>query len=310
MMLRGTNSTIANTWQNYWKLTFSNDVDVYGNLNSLLGGSEDTLSGSFYGLFDGQTHLIDASDLVLPWTTLDTSALGCPAFEAMFRNCTSLTAAPELPATTLPDFTYKDTFSNCTSLIEAPDLPATTLGISSYEGMFRNCSSLTTAPTIYAVELGQTSLTYTFDGCSSLTGEVSFPNLQTANARSAMERCFRGAGMEIVSMPNLTSAQARNAMTGIFEGCPNLTTINVPKLSYTDGAWNMNAFAIGASSLEVVDWSQATQVPAIQQSATQMFSSTDYKIVVPDNLYDSWTTANYWSAVSSHIVKASEYNNN
>lgn len=69
MLMKGTNSTIADTWKNYWKLTFSDDVGVSGNLNSLLGGSEDTLSGSFYGLFDGQTHLIDASELVLPWTT-------------------------------------------------------------------------------------------------------------------------------------------------------------------------------------------------------------------------------------------------
>lgn len=239
MMLRGTNSTIANTWQNYWKLTFSNDVDVYGNLNSLLGGSEETLGGSFYGLFDGQTHLIDASGLVLPWTTIASIATSdCAAFEAMFRNCSGLVSAPDLPATTVDSWCYNH--------------------------MFSGCSSLEDAPTIYAVDLAEASLYFAFDGCSSLTGEVSFPNLHTANAYQAMERCFRYAGMEVVSMPNLTSAQATNAMTGIFEACPNLTTINVPKLTYTNGNYNMNAFAIGSDNLEVVDFSEATAVPAIQ----------------------------------------------
>ena len=41
-----------------------------------------------------------------------------------------------------------------------------------------------------------------------------------------------------------------------------------------------------------------------------MFTSDNYVIVVPDNLYATWTTAGYWSNIASHIVKASEYNNN
>ena len=174
---------------------------------------------------------------------------------------------------TLGTNAFYSLFKNQTALTSMPDLYATTMGSNSCREMFQGCSMLEGSPTIYATSLGQYSLYYTFADCSSMTGEVVFPNLQTANSKNALERCFQHSGVEVVSMPNFTSAQATNAMTGIFEYCPNLTTINVPKLSYTSGSYNLNAFANCSDNLEVVDWSQATQVPAIQQTPSWMFSS-------------------------------------
>ena len=60
----------------------------------------------------------------------------------MFRNCTSLTIAPELPATTLADRCYSYMFNGCTSLTTAPKLPATTLANYCYNYMFSDCTSL------------------------------------------------------------------------------------------------------------------------------------------------------------------------
>ena len=48
-------------------------------------------------------------------------------YNGMFNGCTSLTTAPELPATTLANNCYSMMFWNCTSLTQAPELPATTL---------------------------------------------------------------------------------------------------------------------------------------------------------------------------------------
>lgn len=48
-------------------------------------------------------------------------------YYSMFINCTSLTQAPILPATTLADNCYSFMFSGCTSLAQAPVLPATSL---------------------------------------------------------------------------------------------------------------------------------------------------------------------------------------
>lgn len=61
----------------------------------------------------------------------------------MFKDCTSLTSAPSLPATTLAQRCYEEMFNRCTSLSDAPYLPATTLVPSCYYWMFLGCSSLT-----------------------------------------------------------------------------------------------------------------------------------------------------------------------
>lgn len=60
----------------------------------------------------------------------------------MFSGCSSLTSAPELPATTLAVDCYYYMFRNCTALTAAPSLPAETLVSWCYERMFNGCSSL------------------------------------------------------------------------------------------------------------------------------------------------------------------------
>ena len=62
--------------------------------------------------------------------------------EEMFNGCTSLTTAPELPATTLADNCYFHMFYGCTSLTKAPELPATTLADYCYLEMFYDCTNL------------------------------------------------------------------------------------------------------------------------------------------------------------------------
>ena len=64
------------------------------------------------------------------------------AFHNLFYNCTSLTKAPALPATTLASSCYSSMFVGCRSLTKAPELPATTLAQYCYEKMFWGCRSL------------------------------------------------------------------------------------------------------------------------------------------------------------------------
>lgn len=63
-------------------------------------------------------------------------------FGRLFRQCSSLTQAPELPATTLSAQCYYGTFTGCTSLTQAPELPATTLAAGCYTFLFNGCSNL------------------------------------------------------------------------------------------------------------------------------------------------------------------------
>ena len=66
-------------------------------------------------------------------------------YYGLFYDCTSLTQAPELPATSLTDYCYASMFYGCTSLTQAPELLATSLANGCYYYMFGGCSSLTNA---------------------------------------------------------------------------------------------------------------------------------------------------------------------
>ena len=113
---------------------------VYGNVESLLYGDnfvDKTSPGPLGSLFYGSSGLVDASNLVLPATSLAQMS-----YSNMFRDCTNLISAPVLPATTLADYCYASMFRNCTSLIVAPELIAPTLNQESYSYMFNGCTNL------------------------------------------------------------------------------------------------------------------------------------------------------------------------
>lgn len=129
----------------YYGISIRDCKKVGGNIMSLLYGRNFTgqeanlpsYSHIFERLFTSNTTLIDASELLLPATTL---ANYC--YSDMFSYCTSLTTAPELPATTLASYCYDSMFRGCTSLTTAPVLPATTLIGYCYQSMFSGCTSL------------------------------------------------------------------------------------------------------------------------------------------------------------------------
>lgn len=138
----GQNGRMATSPENYHKFDFIGEFEASGNVNSLLEEDEETARTMslenrqfcYAYLFSGST-LTTAPEL--PATTL---GYGCYAM--MFQGCSSLTQAPELPATTLANFCYYYMFENCTSLTQAPELPADDLIDSCYAYMFQGCTSL------------------------------------------------------------------------------------------------------------------------------------------------------------------------
>ena len=90
-------------------------------------------------MFDDCTNMLYAPK-VLPANDFK----GSYNYQYMFRNCTSLITAPELPATRLGSECYQYMFYGCTSLVNAPELPATTLTTNCYNSMFYGCTSLKT----------------------------------------------------------------------------------------------------------------------------------------------------------------------
>ena len=84
-------------------------------------------------------------DLLLDYSTVKSGnrpAMANYCYASMFRGCTSLMAAPSLPATTMVKNCYTAMFWGCTSLTAAPSLPATTLVQYCYTSMFRYCTKI------------------------------------------------------------------------------------------------------------------------------------------------------------------------
>ena len=166
---------------------------------------------------------------LLNWKNYSTVETRNARFCNLFQNCTALTSAPELPATTLAESCYSAMFSGCKSLKSAPKLPATTLALGCYNSMFSGCTSLTSAPTLSATELANYCYNLMFDGCTSLT---SAPKL---SATTLAEGCYQ---FMFVGCSNLQEAPELPATTlafgcynSMFSGCTSLTS--APTLSAT-----------------------------------------------------------------------------
>lgn len=152
----------------YSQISFGNDeveVACTGDIRTLVDWENydtvETDNARFCQLFYYCTSLTTAPEL--PATTL---ADRC--YYRMFAYCKSLTTAPELPAETLKEWCYYRMFYGCKSLTTAPKLPAATLAKQCYEGMFQNCTSLTTAPELPVETLAERCYHSMFYGCTSL----------------------------------------------------------------------------------------------------------------------------------------------
>jgi hypothetical protein len=164
-------SSADNSLSNYTKFKMSGKIAASGNCNAILNYED--LNAPLkaycgYKMFYECTSLTTAPEL--PATTLTDNCYG-----GMFSGCTSLTIAPELPATTLADNCYGGMFKDCTSLTAAPELPATVLATDCYSTMFLGCSSLTQAPELPATVLADYCYRAMFYGCTSLTQAPELP---------------------------------------------------------------------------------------------------------------------------------------
>ena len=174
-----------NRW--YLKFNITGDVNVGGDLSTLLGDVENpygynTTNARYADFLFKDCPIVNASQLVLPTKMYDS------AYSNMFQNCSKLIAAPKLPATTLAAYCYTYMFGGCTSLTTAPELPATDLEHACYAHMFDNCSKLETAPLLPARILKDSCYVYMFFNCVKLShiemlglvmGDVSLGNWVT-----------------------------------------------------------------------------------------------------------------------------------
>ena len=165
----------------------------------------------------------------------------------MFYDCTGLTTAPELPATTLADSCYRSMFENCTGLITAPSLPATTLKSNCYDGMFYDCTGLTTAPELPATTLANSCYDGMFYDCTGLTTAPELPATTLANScyRSMFSYCTG-----LTTAPELPATKLKSyCYDRMFYWCKRLNYIKAmflttPSNSYTEN-WTNNVSSTG-----------------------------------------------------------------
>ena len=197
------------TWQNY---TLENVINL-ANINDWVemrnrGFQSFTQDGANYHYFI-MTGKIAASGNIQylrdkAGESLTTDVSDC---HYMFQNCTSLTTAPSLPATTLGWNCYNYMFMNCTSLTTVPSLPATTLVYGCYSSMFFGCSSLTTAPELPAKILADGCYNGMFYGCTKLkvnengSGTKIFTCPSTSGLAVPVEYMFNGTGGSFADTP-------------------------------------------------------------------------------------------------------------
>ena len=226
LRLRGTNTNgTASAWSGYSTITFTDKtvkVACTGDIRTLQDwrnySTVDTQNAKFSYLFYDCSVLTSAPEL--PATTL---ADKCYSY--MFHNCTSLTSAPKLPATTLAGSCYNSMFSGCTSLTAAPELPATTLADNCYLNMFLGCTGLTSAPELKATTLAGSCYYGMFLGCTGLTAA---PELKaTTLANYCYNRMFKGC-TSLTAAPKLKATTlAYYCYYDMFSGCTKLSTVTM-----------------------------------------------------------------------------------
>ena len=281
------------------------NINVFGNIMSLLyeddfedktvfpNGSQYTFSY----LFNSNTHLVNAENLILPVMELTykcyslmfwgcSSLITAPVLPAtkLTTDCyyfmfgkTALINAPVLPATKMASGCYKFMFDNCTSLVTAPELPATVLADYCYQDMFRGCSSLKIAPALPATELTNTCYKELFRLCTSLVAAPELP------ATTLASDCYRGMFYGCSSLENAPILNATvlttNCYRYMFNGCSKLNSIT------------MLATDISASSC-LDNWVSGVAATGTFTKAKSMTSLPTGNNGIPEG----WTVVDYTAA--------------
>ena len=239
LYLRGIGNTIIlgdDGAEYYWVLTGSG-IKCIGNIENLLdyitvaSGNHPTMADRcYYNMFSNCTGLTQAPDL--PATTLTE---GC--YSGMFAGCTGLTQAPALPATTLAEGCYSGIFGGCTSLTQAPALPATTLANYCYYFMFRDCTGLTQAPSLPVTTLVSNCYQSMFSGCTGLTQAPALP--ATRLAVSCYDNMFSNC-TGLTQAPDLPVTNLGSyCYRGMFSGCTALTQAPaLPATTLAEGCYD------------------------------------------------------------------------
>lgn len=197
------------------------NTSITGNNNQakwVLNGTDIRCDGNIENLLDYRVVVSGVSPTMADY-----------CYRFMFRDCTSLTVAPELPATMLSNFCYSSMFYNCTNLTTAPELPATQLAAYCYSYMFYGCNNLLRVPALPAMTLADGCCYDMFYNCTNLITAPGLP--ATTLASSCYYEMFYGCKSLITAPVLPATTLAASCYQAMFRRCTGLTT--APQLPAT-----------------------------------------------------------------------------
>lgn len=165
---------------------------IAGDITSLLADPTQFAANAFRSAFSNGT-CVDAvtTPAAVTWVDIDEQdPLILPSFTSsqcyreMFRNCTSLTYVPALPATTVASGCYWNMFRDCIGLTRADNitLPATSLQPDCYRELFRKCTNLESIPNLPAPTLVERCYQQMLSDCNKLTSIVCLATNNSGDA--------------------------------------------------------------------------------------------------------------------------------
>lgn len=87
-----------------------------------------------------------------------------------------------------------------------------------------------------------------------------------------------------------------------YQYCYAMTSFEIP------GTWSLfgNGCFDSCQYVEYYDFSRHTSVPTLR-GAIFTSNTQNFKVIVPDSLYEDWKVAEYWSSYTSNIIKKSDW---
>jgi hypothetical protein len=228
--LRGLNSSMASSTNDYNYFVMSGELEASGDVTSLLNN-------------------------VGGVTEISTDYCFC----GLFRNCSSLITPPDLPSTTVSKYCYSYMFSGCTSLKQAPALPANNLDNSCYYYMFNVCRSLVVAPVLNATKLAMSCYAYMFNDCTNLS--IVQETLQNTKLyRSCYYHMFDSC-TSLKKAPVLPATEVQQlCYSYMFSGCTSLSIVQETLPATTLASSCYGSMFSGCSSLEKAPVLPATEL--------------------------------------------------
>lgn len=137
-------------------------------------------------------------------------------------------------------------------------------------------------------ELGKEAI-FNAGGVANLT----IPDTITSIGQSAMGSCYILDNLTIINTPVINQQ--------LLQGCRGLKKIKLGNVTSIASDAFRNLY-----SLSYIDFSSCISVPTLSGSTTFSGINGNAKIIVPNDLYDSWISATNWITYAKYIYKKSE----